>query len=89
MGKFNITIVGVGNHGCDRHSIEGEKLRTRCNRLTCVDCLTYDFVQNLRQKGFRIGIADFTHHVGAVDQSMVVVDDLLDNTRKSGQFNPY
>lgn len=86
MGQFSIVINGVGNHGCDRHSVEGEKLRTRCNRLTCVDCLTFDFVQSLRQKGFRLGDAEFTHHAGAVDPANVVVDDLLGNTRKSGRF---
>lgn len=86
MGRFSITIVGIGNHGCDRHSIEGEKLRTRCNRLTCVDCMAFDFVQNLRMKGFRLGEATFTHHAGAVDPEDVIVDDLLANERKSGRF---
>lgn len=86
MGKFSITIGGIGNHGCDRHSQEGEKLRTRCNRLTCVDCLAFDFVQNLRQKGFRLGEAKFTHHAGAVDPEQIVVDDLLENKREHGQF---
>jgi hypothetical protein len=85
-GQFNITITGMGNHGCDRHSLEGEKLRTRCNRLTCVDCLTFDFVQSLRQKGFRLSDAEFTHHAGAVDPAQIVVDDLLLNQRKHGQF---
>lgn len=87
-GQFNITITGIGNHGCDRYSQEGEKIRTRCNRLTCVDCLALDFVQSLRQKGFRINVADFTHHHGAIDPDKIVVDDMLTNTRKSGQFGP-
>lgn len=85
-GQFNISITGLGRHGCDRYSGEGEKIRTRCQRLSCVDCLAQDFVQLLRQKGFQIRDAEFTHHFGAVDPEMVVVDDLLDNVRVKGQF---
>lgn len=85
-GQFRIVIQGVGKHGCDRHSIAGEPLRTRCQRLSCIDCRTFDFVQTLRMLGFRLEEAEFTHHAGAVDPGVVVVDDMLTNTRASGQF---
>lgn len=85
-GKFELKITGFGRHGCDRHTLEGEQLRTRCTRLTCVDCLAYDFVQELQQKGFRIEGATFTHHVGALNPGDVVVDDLRENKRQSGRF---
>lgn len=51
MGAFSIQIVGVGGHGCDRKAKPGEKLYGRCGRFGCPDCLTYDFVQRLRQAG--------------------------------------
>jgi hypothetical protein len=51
MGAFNINITGVGGHGCERKARPGEKLHGRCGRFTCPDCLTYDFVQRLRQAG--------------------------------------
>lgn len=84
-GKFEIKITGIGKHCCDDRTEQGERLR-RCNRMTCVDCLAYDFAQMLRQKGFRLVGGTFTHFPGAVDPEKTVVDDLLTNTRQSGRF---
>ena len=51
MGAFNINITGVGGHGCERKAKPGEKLHRRCGRFNCPDCMAYEFVQQLRQRG--------------------------------------
>lgn len=51
MGAFNINITGVGGHGCERKAKAVEKLHGRCGRFNCPDCMAYEFVQQLRQKG--------------------------------------
>lgn len=86
MGTFNINITGVGGHGCERSAKPGEKLHGRCGRLNCPDCITLDFVQRLKQMGvmnFPEAKAEFTHWPGQDGQ---VVDDMVKNERKSGQF---
>lgn len=118
MGAFNINITGVGGHGCERKAKAGDKLYARCGRFNCPDCMAYEFVQQLKQKGmiregeqaYSIEVpvdcegypgatkvfeqdgkrwasmpmeAEFTHWPR---QSGTVVDDLLKNERKSGQF---
>lgn len=136
MGAFKIEIVGVGGHGCERKAKPGEKLFGRCGRFNCPDCVAFDFVQTLRQKGMvreengysvQVDAADverlqaeghtvteemeyaqnpvsgqykptrgtgkfwrqvpqsalFTHWP---EQPSSVVDDMLKNERKSGQF---
>ena len=87
MGSFNINITAVGGHGCERKAKPGEKLYGRCGRFTCPDCMAYEFVQQLKQRGMFIGSpdqkAEFTHWPGQQSQ---VVDDMLTNERQSGQF---
>lgn len=122
MGAFNISITGVGGHGCERKAKAGEKLHGRCGRFNCPDCMAYEFTQQLRQKGMvregdqaysvevpeseaveidgmlRVGYfgpvdgkfwkrvdqqALFTHWPTRPEQ---VVDDMIKNERKSGQF---
>lgn len=87
MGTFNINITGVGGHGCDRKAKAGERLYGRCGKFGCPDCMAHDFVQQLRQKGMLSGFgeaaAEFTHWPG---QPSEVVDDMLTNERKKGQF---
>lgn len=117
MGVFNINITGVGGHGCERKAKAGDKLYGRCGRFNCPDCMAYEFVQQLKQKGMlrdgdmaqgqelKLGDAVpagaeeyesdgkhywkkphqalFTHWPGEPSQ---VVDDMLINVRKSGQF---
>lgn len=75
---------GSGGHGCDRRAAPGERLAARCKQLSCADCLAWDFVQNLRQKGFIIIESSFVNNAGAV--SGEIVDDLVNNKRESGQF---
>jgi excisionase family DNA binding protein len=86
MGTFNLSITASGGHGCERKAKPGEKLYGRCGRFGCSDCMAYEFVQEMRQKGMLQSSeaqATFTHWPGQPDQ---VVDDLLTNTRKSGSF---
>ena len=86
MGDFNINITATGGHGCDRKAKAGDKLYGRCGRFNCPDCMAYEFVQQLKQRGmlgFDTSKAELTHWPGQQGQ---VVDDLLTNERKSGQF---
>jgi hypothetical protein len=87
MGTFNINITAVGGHGCERKAKAGDKLHGRCGRFNCPDCMAYEFVQQLKQRGMLShppdAQAEMTHWPGQPGQ---VVDDLLTNERKSGQF---
>lgn len=83
MGQFRIEITANGGHGCDRRSLPGDKLHGRCGRFTCPDCMAYDFVQQLRQKGMTPDIATFRHWP---DTDVEVVDDMLKNERTKGKF---
>lgn len=102
MGAFKIEIIGVGGHGCDRKAKPGDKLYQRCGRFGCPDCMAHDFVMQMRQRGMlsegmtypiydsdgkqiesRSVLAEFTHWPTDKNQ---VVDDMLKNERKSGQF---
>ena len=86
MGTFNINIIGVGAHGCERRAKAGDKLHGRCGRINCPDCIAYDFVQRLKQMGvfnYPPGKAEFVHWPGLPEQ---VVDDMLRNERKAGGF---
>ena len=86
MGDFNINIMATGGHGCERKAKAGEKLYGRCGRFNCPDCMAYEFVQQLKQRGmfgYREDKAEFTHWPGGPTQ---VVDDLLKNERNEGQF---
>lgn len=84
MAQFTVIITAIGPNGCDRKAGPGEKLHARCKKLDCPDCLTYDFVQNLRVKGMTVAKATVTHNPGRPGAE--VVDDLLNNTRASGSF---
>lgn len=83
MGQFTIVIDAIGAHGCERKARNGEKLFNRCGKFGCADCMAYDFVQSLRVKGFTVDAAKFVHFPGARQE---VIDDLLVNERKSGEF---
>lgn len=83
MGQFNISITAVGGHGCERRAVAGQKLWARCGRFGCPDCMAYDFVQQMKQKGHIVERAVFTHWPGEPSE---VVDDLLTNERTKGSF---
>ncbi len=83
MAQFTLTITAIGPNGCDRKAQPGDKLHGRCSKLTCPDCLTYDYMLLLRQKGMAIGDATFTHQPGTDRE---VVDDMVLNERTKGSF---
>lgn len=83
MGQFRLSITAIGPHGCNRKAKAGEKLHDRCGRFGCPDCMAYDFLQQMKQKGMMIGEATFTHWPGSDNE---VIDDLAKNERKSGGF---
>lgn len=87
MGTFNINITATGGHGCERKAKEGEMLFSRCGRFNCPDCMAYEFVQQLKQRGmlnYSLGQkAIFTHWPETPSE---VVDDMLANKRIKGQF---
>lgn len=86
MGAFNINITGVGGHGCERTAKAGEPLFRRCGRFTCPDCMAYEFVQQLKQRGMLQhpeASAKFTHWPSTPSQ---VIDDMVKNERESGSF---
>ena len=86
MGDFNINITATGGHGCERKAQPGEKLYGRCGKFNCPDCMAYEFVQQLKQRGmlgYPTSKAELTHWPG---QPVAVVDDLLMNERKHGKF---
>lgn len=83
MAQFEIKIIGIGGNGCDGRAVPGDKLHGRCGKFTCPDCLAFDFTQRLRQGGFTLAVGEFTRNPNT---AVAVVDDLLTNTRKSGQF---
>lgn len=84
MGQqFEIRIVGIGENGCDKVALAGERLFHRCKKLDCIDCRAQDFVQLLRQQGYQLGVSTVTHNY-KTDRE--VVDDMLKNVRQSGAF---
>lgn len=83
MPKFRITIEAIGAAGCDRDAKPGERLHGRCGRFRCPDCIAYDMVQQLKQKGVGLAMATFTLDPGGEHE---VVDDMLKNQRVSGTF---
>jgi hypothetical protein len=83
MGQFNINLTAYGSDGCDRKAQPGDKLFNRCGKFGCPDCMIYDFLQQLKQKGVTVGHAHLTHNPNSPAE---VVDDLLKNERKSGRF---
>lgn len=82
MGNYAIKIEGVGGHGCDRAAKEGEALAPRCELTSCPDCGARDLVERLKQYD-GVNVAEFTHWPGEPSE---VVDDILNNTRKKGNF---
>jgi hypothetical protein len=83
MSQFNFNVTAIGANGCDRKAQPGEKLYARCGKFGCPDCMLYDFVQQLKQKGIIVGHAILTHMPNSPQE---VVDDLVKNERKSGRF---
>lgn len=78
MSQFRIEIVGVGKNGCDHWAAPGERLRSRCGRLNCVDCRILDLIQAMKSYGVVVGSATITHNFGGPSE---VTDDVLKGVR--------
>jgi hypothetical protein len=81
MGAFKIEIEAAGGHGCQREVKDGGTVYG-CGSVHCPDCLAREFVALLKNKGYPIDKATFTHWPGQPEQ---VQDDLLTRVRK-GSF---
>jgi hypothetical protein len=86
MGDFRVTLEGVGNHGCGREAKDGEVVK-RCGEPGCVDCLSVEFAQKMKNAG-SVYSAKLEHWPvpGAAGTTRTEkpgpVDDLLAGTRK-------
>lgn len=83
MGQFTFSVTAFGSDGCDRRAKPGDRLFNRCGKFGCPDCMAYDFVQQMKQKGVTVGLATFTHRPNTESQ---VIDDLVTNTRTVGEL---
>lgn len=86
MGTFRIEIQAVGAHGCQREVGDGETVEPDCGNARCPDCLTREFVTELRSIGVDFGsgagLAVLTHWPG---EAHAVEDDLL-SLKRHGKF---
>jgi len=81
MGEFQVTVVAVGGHGCERDKGDGETV-IGCERRDCVDCIAREYVRRLRRTGATVSKAEihhWPHEPGAV------LDNLLTGERR-GSF---
>ena len=83
MGQFRVTVVAVGNHGCQREIgkqigaiVEG------CGNGNCTDCITRDYIKSLRASGASVSEASIHHWPS---QQGEVLDNLITKLR-TGSF---
>jgi hypothetical protein len=86
MGTFRVEVQATGNHGCERDK-SGDVVITGCGLVGCPDCLTREYVANLKAAGVHfdttgsensIGYAKITHWPGGWG---TVYDNLLTGKR--------
>lgn len=84
MGRYRITITGLGNHGHAREVKAGGEIPIRpCEQPDgCVDCIAQEFVKKLRGAS-SVEHATLEHWTG---KPGVVIDDLVFNERACGDF---
>lgn len=90
MGMARITVVVVGNHGCQRDK-KGSDVLEQCGNPTCVDCAAREMVARLRAGGNNVQEAHVHHWPSAglptpAGNAGDVVDNLL-SERRLGSFN--
>lgn len=81
MGEFRVTLVGTGNHGCNREKKDGEFV-VGCELPGCIDCIIRECVRRLKRTHARMDRADLIHFP---DTDYKVLDDLLAGVRV-GEF---
>lgn len=84
MGQFRVTVIAVGNHGCQRDEqrkdpkmdVEG------CGQPNCTDCITREYVAKLKASGGSVSEASVHHWPGTHGE---VLDNLL-TKKRTGSF---
>lgn len=84
MGMFRVTVVAMGNHGCERdqHRIAPHQDVQGCGYPGCTDCVTREYVEKLKASGATVSEATIHHWPGQIGE---VVDNLL-TKKRIGQF---
>lgn len=84
MSTFDVRIEldADGTHGCQRDIKDGQIVKTICGDPNCPDCLTRQFVSDLKRQGHQIQSAKFINWPG---QPTEVTDNLLTGIR-TGSF---
>lgn len=80
MGQYRVTVIAVGNHGCQRDKKDGEMV-IGCERPNCSDCIAREYVRRLKRSGDNVEVATIEHWPSQPGP----VDDLLTGKR-SGSF---
>jgi hypothetical protein len=87
MGMSRITVVVVGNHGCQREKKGADELAP-CGNPTCVDCITREYVTKLKA-GNSVEEATIHHWPGSGVRPDGAAGDVVDNLlseRRLGSF---
>ena len=84
MGQYRVTVVAVGNHGCQRDEQRANPAMpvAGCGKSTCPDCVTREYVAKLQAIGGNVTEATLHHWPGTVGE---VIDNLLTKHR-TGSF---
>ena len=89
MGMSRITVVVVGNHGCQREKKGADEL-AHCANPSCVDCITRDYVEQLKNVGGNsVQEATIHHWPGSPKKESGNAGDVVDNLlseRRLGSF---
>ncbi len=78
MGEFKVSVQAIGGHGCQREKGDGEHV-VGCERASCPDCITREFVRRLKRCGVTVTAAELVHWPREVAQ---VRDNLLTGERR-------
>jgi hypothetical protein len=87
MGMSRITVVVVGNHGCQREKKGADELST-CGQPSCVDCITREYVAKLKAEN-NVQEATIHHWPGSSKKESGNAGDVVDNLlseRRLGSF---
>jgi len=88
MGTFRVTVVAVGNHGCQRDK-SGSDVITGCGQPGCTDCITREYVAKLKSCA-TVSEAIIHHWPGSQLRPDGLAGDVVDNLlteRRLGRFN--
>ena len=88
MGMFRVTVVAVGNHGCQREKFGADALAS-CGQPGCTDCITREYVAKLKASGASVSEASIHHWPGSAVKASGTAGDVVDNLlseRRLGAF---